>query len=158
MAATEKRGSAGPRAIAGQVERLTRPALAKRGLAGAAIVAEWPAIVGPALASQTCPLRIAWPRGEAGEGTLHLRVASGAMAMQLQHLEPQVLDRINGFFGYRAVGRLAISQGPLPRQRSAPRPPPRQAPPEEVERRLESVGDGELKAALAALGRWVLAK
>lgn len=158
MGPEDKRGSAGPRAIAGHIERLTKPALAKRGLAGAAIVAEWPVIVGPTLAAQTCPLRIAWPRSEAGEGTLHLRVASGAMATQLQHLEPLVLERVNGFFGYRAIARLAISQGPLPRPRKPPKPPSRQAPPDEVERRLAAVDDPELKAALAALGKWVLGK
>lgn len=158
MGPQDKRGAAGPRAIAGQVERLTRPALAKRGLAGAAIIAEWPAIIGATLAEQTCPLRIVWSRGEAGDGVLHLRVASGAMATQLQHLEPLVLERINGFFGYRAVARLAISQGPLPRRRPPPRPPARQAAPAEVERRLAGVGDPEVKQALAALGRWVLGK
>src|SRR3546814_3159567 len=29
-------------------------------------------------------------------------------------LEPLVLERINSFFGYRAVARLVLQQGPLP--------------------------------------------
>lgn len=154
----EKRGSAGPRAIAGALDKLTRPALARRGLAGAAVISEWAAIVGPAMARYTCPQRIVWPRDKAGDGTLHLRVASSALATELQHLQPQLLERINGFFGYRAVARVSISHGPLPRRPSPPKPPPRLAPPEEVERRLAAVENPDLKAALAGLARWVLAK
>lgn len=154
----EKRGSAGPRAIAGQIERLTRPALSKRGLADAAVVAEWAAIVGPAMAQYTCPLRITWPRDNAGEGTLHLRVSSSALATELQHLQPQMLERINGYFGYGAVARVAITHGPLPRPRPRVTPPQRQAPPEQVERSVAAVENPDLKAALASLGKWVLAR
>lgn len=151
-----RRGGAGPRAIAGDIARLTRPALGRRGFAQAGIIAEWPAVVGPVLAANTCPLKIVFPRGERGDGTLHLRVASGALATELQHLEPQLLERINGHFGYRAVARLAITQGPLPR-RSPPKPPPAPlADAEEVERRVAAVADPEVKEALARLGRFVL--
>jgi hypothetical protein len=158
MQKEQKRGSAGPRAIAGTIDKLTRPALARRGLAGAAVVAEWGSIVGPAMARYTCPLRIVWPRDKAGEGTLHLRVSSSALATELQHLQPQLLERINGFFGYCAVARLAISHGPLPRRPAPPKPPPRLASPQEVERRLAAVDNPDLKAALAGLAKWVLAK
>ena len=154
----EKRGGAGPRAIAGEIERLTRPTLSKRGLAGADVVAEWAAIVGPAMAQYTCPLRITWPRDNAGEGTLHLRVASSPLATELQHLQPQILERINSFFGYGAVARVAISHGPLPRPRPRAKPPQPQARPEDVERSVAAVADPDLKAALARLGKWVLAR
>lgn len=150
------RGGQGPRAIAGEVERLTRPALGRRGFAEAGVIAEWPNIVGPVLAVHTCPLRIAFARGERGDGVLHLRVANGALATELQHLEPQLLERVNGHFGYRAVARLAISQGPLPR-RPKPKPPaPPPADPAVVERAVAGVDDPEMKEALARLGAFVL--
>ncbi len=153
----DRRGGAGPQAIAASIGRLTRPALAKRGFAEAGVIAEWPSIVGSVLAAHTCPLKIVFPRGERGDGALHLRVASGAMATQLQHLEPLIIERINVYFGYRAVARLAMSQGPLPRRRK-PKPQAAPAAAEEVEERLGAVDDAELKAALTGLGRWVLAR
>ena len=38
------------------------------------------------------------------------RSPSPQPATELQHLEPQVLERINGFFGYAAVKRLRLIQ------------------------------------------------
>lgn len=150
------RGGPGPRAIAGEVERLTRPALGKRGFAEAAVIAEWPSIVGSVLAARTCPLKIVFPRGQRGDGVLHLRVANGAFATELQHLEPQVLERVNGHFGYRAVARLALSQGPLPRQAKPKPPAPPPADPAVVERAVADVADPEVRQALARLGAFVL--
>lgn len=156
MSEDEKRGGLGPRAIAGQIEGLTRRTLARRGLAGAAVVTEWETIVGSAMAQHTYPLRITWPRDKEGEGTLHIRVASSPLSTQLQHLQPQILEKINGFFGYCAVGRIALSHGPLPRPIPRAKPPVHQASAEVVERSVSIVEDPELKAALASLGKWVL--
>ncbi len=152
-----RRGGAGPKAVAAEIERLTRPAIGRRGFAEAGVITEWPAIVGPALAAQTCPLKITRAGGESPSGTLHLRVASGAMAMQLQHLEPLVIERVNGYFGYRAIDRLAITQGPLPRRKPA-KPKPQPADPAAVAPAVATVSDPALKEALAELGRWVLGR
>lgn len=152
----EKRGSAGPRAIAETTARLTRRSMGKRGFTEAALIAEWPSVVGSMLGSATLPLRIVFQRGERSGGTLHIRVASGAMATQLQHQEPLIVQRINGYFGYGAIARLAISQGPVAR-RQVRRPPaaPDLTPQQELQltHRLTGIDDPELKAALAALGR-----
>jgi hypothetical protein len=64
------------------------------------------------MAARTAPIKLAFPRGQATLGTLHVRV-TGPFALELQHLTPQVIERINGFFGYAAVGRLALIQGPV---------------------------------------------
>lgn len=160
-AAQPKRGGAGPRAVGEMTERLTRRPLGKRGFAAAALIAEWPAIVGAVLAATTLPLKIAYPPGERAGGGLHIRVASGAMATQLAHLEPLLLQRINGHFGYGAVARLVITQGPVPRR------PPRRIPAEPcldaqaeaaLGEKLATVEDPELKAALASLGRHLAAR
>jgi hypothetical protein len=80
---------------------------------------------------------------------------SGALALELQHLEPQVLERINGYFGYRAVGRLKIYQGPVPGP-PTPHPPPAPPPTAEAEAEigdlLSSVEDDGLREALRGLG------
>jgi len=139
------------------VARVTRQPLGRRGFAEAGLIAEWAAVVGPVLARHTCPSRIAYRKGTRGDGTLHVRVASGAMAMELQHLEPIVLERVNAYFGWRAVAKLAIAQGPLP-ERKAKRPPPptpAEAVPPAMSERLALVEDEELRAKLEALARFI---
>ncbi|HVI50981.1 MAG TPA: DciA family protein [Candidatus Sulfotelmatobacter sp.] len=157
----EKRGGAGPRAVAEVTGRLTRKPLGKRGFAEGALVAGWPAIVGAMLGQHTLPLKIVFPPTERVGGVLHVRVASGALATQLQHLEPLIVQRINGHFGYGAVSRLHMVQGPLPPRRiSKPPPPPDLTPAaaHALEGSLSKVADPELKTVLERLGRHVLAK
>lgn len=157
----EKRGGAGPRAVAEVTGRLTRKPLGRRGFTESALVSGWPAIVGAMLGQYTLPLKIVFPPTERVGGVLHVRVASGALATQLQHLEPLILQRINGHFGYGAVSRLHMIQGPLPPRRiSRPPPPPVLTGSEEqsLNRSLAAVDDPDLKAALQRLGRYVLAK
>lgn len=158
-----RRGGA-PRALAGTVAGITKPLLASRGFAQAAVIGEWPAIVGKALAEHTWPERIAFAGGGRTGGTLHLRTDGGALATELQHLAPQLIERVNGYFGYRAVARLKLIQG-TPRAPRA-RPAPTRAHPlpltpseeEELARRLDGVADEALRAALAGLGRALMGK
>ena len=102
----------GMRAVGAAVARITAPAFRKRGFAEAGILTDWPHIVGSQLASQTEPEKLSFARGTRVDGTLQVRV-SGAWATELQHLAPQVIERVNSYFGYRAVDRLAILQAPL---------------------------------------------
>jgi hypothetical protein len=160
MEANDRRRHA-PRAIAESVDRLTRPLFARRGFAGGAIVRDWATIVGPALATHTLPERILYPDRGRSDGTLHLRVANGALAMEIQHLAPVLIERINGYFGYSAVAQIKVFQRPLPERPPAPPPAVRPLIPAE-ERRLSGslapVGDDDLRQALEALGRAVLGR
>ncbi|WP_254434946.1 DUF721 domain-containing protein [Magnetospirillum sp. UT-4] len=145
--------------IAVPAERVTRPAFGRHGFAGAALVVDWPAIVGSAVAAHTLPLRIKFPPKERTGGTLEVKVASSAFATELQHLEPLILERINGYFGWQAVARLKLRHGPLPKRAAAAAPPPPDA--EAAERlagTLARVDDPDLRAALERLGRHVLRK
>jgi hypothetical protein len=153
-----ERRRGGLRALAGEVPRIAAPVLGKRGFAGAQLVAEWASVVGPALADKISPDRLNFPRGERRDGTLRLRVAAG-MALDVQHCSPLILERINGFFGYRAVARLVLVQGPPVR---SPRPaPPRPRPLTAAERaaldhRLAAIAAPELREALRRLGESVI--
>ena len=141
-------------AIAVPSERVTRPVFGRHGFAGGALVVDWPAIVGSAVASHTLPIRIRFPPKERAEGTLIVKVDSGAFALEVQHLEPLILERINGYFGWKAVARLKLMQGPLP---EAPRKagPAASEPVADAGRdaRLAEVEDPELREALTRLGR-----
>jgi hypothetical protein len=140
--------------LAATLPRVTRKALGRHGLAEAGLVADWIAIVGPDIANRSLPLRLAFPSGDRRNGTLHVRV-SGSLSLELQHLEPVIIERINGYFGYSAVRRLKILQGPVPRK---PEPPPTvdHAAPvvaEAIDSEVVSVSDDRLRDALAGFGR-----
>jgi hypothetical protein len=157
----QDRGSAGPRAIAEWTMRLAGRSLGKRGFTETALITDWPAIVGPALATGTLPLKIVFAGGARSNGTLHVRVANGALGLEIQHLEPLMLQRVNGHFGYGAVSRLAISQGPVPPRPVRRLPPaPSLDPVAEqcVARQCAAVDDPDLRAALTALGRRLAAR
>lgn len=147
----------GPRALAPTVAKLLRPALARRGFAALSIVERWGDIVGPLLAARTMPERIAFPPGKREDGTLHLRVDGGALALELQHAEALILERINGHFGYRAVTRLRLIQRPMPERLRLPRANPVPDAPADplLTDRLAVIADDDLRAALARLGQAV---
>ncbi len=156
--ATVKRHQ-GVRAIGATVEKLTKPIFGRRGFDEAAVITDWPAIIGGMLAEKTRPERIAYAGRARTEGTLHLRLASSALAPELQHLENQLVERINTYFGYRAVGRIRIIHGPIATPDEEPAPERRRLDPAETEdlrARLRPIGDADLKSALEDLGREIL--
>jgi len=135
--------------------------LGKRGLGEAHLLAEWTTVVGEALARETLPMKLSFGHGGGRKnGVLKLRVSSSA-ALSIQHREPQIIERINGFFGYAAVGRLALVQGPLPERTSAgPRAsrPLTETETAELAERVSQVPDPGLKSALTRLGAAILAE
>jgi hypothetical protein len=128
----------------------------KQGFAARELVTRWAEIAGPEVAAHSEPLKIQWPRPVEGQqqepATLVLRV-EGPMALEIQHASDAILQRVNRFFGWSAVGRLALRQAPLSRRdrRSAPRAPDPTAV-AKVAESLSAVEDEELRAALARLG------
>jgi hypothetical protein len=131
-------------------------AYAKQGFAARELVTRWAAIIGPDLSAHCEPLKMQWPRPVEGQpvepATLVLRV-EGPMALEIQHASDVILQRVNRFFGWSAVGRLALRQGPLSRRgrpRPSSAPDPRQV--EQIAQTLTAVEDDELRAALARLG------
>jgi hypothetical protein len=146
--------------VAVPADRVTRPVFGKHGFASGALVLDWPAIVGSAVASHTLPLRIRFPPKERSGGTLEIKVASSAFATEIQHLEPLVLDRINGYFGWAAVARIKLRHGPLPQKKPLQPPPPQPSAEQaaHLAKTLEKVEDPELRAVLERLGRHIVAK
>jgi hypothetical protein len=131
-------------------------AYAKQGFAARELVTRWTEIIGPELSAHCEPLKMQWPRPVEGQpqepATLVLRV-EGPMALEIQHASDVILQRVNRFFGWSAVGRLALRQGPLSRhERPRPSPPPDPREVEQIAQTLTSVEDDALRAALARLG------
>jgi hypothetical protein len=131
-------------------------AFAKQGFAARELVTRWAEIAGPEIAAYSEPLKMQWPRPVEGQpqepATLVLRV-EGPMALEIQHSSDVILQRVNRFFGWSAVGRLALRQAPLSRRE---RPKPARAPDPtavaKIAETLSAVEDEELRAALARLG------
>lgn len=145
----------GIRSLAATLPPITAPIFKTRGFAEAGILTDWPAIVGEMLGRRTAPERIAFARSSKRDGILHV-VCESAFAPELQHLAPQVIERINGYFGYPAVAQLKILHGQVPqtaRKRAAPLKPPDSAPYQDA-----SIKDDDLRASLARLGAAIGAK
>jgi hypothetical protein len=131
-------------------------AFAKQGFAARELVTRWAEIAGPEIAAYSEPMKMQWPRPVEGQpqepATLVLRV-EGPMALEIQHSSDVILQRVNRFFGWSAVGRLALRQAPLSRRE---RPKPARAPDPaavaKIAETLSAVEDEELRAALARLG------
>ena len=160
MSVKQKRGGA-PKTLAQQVGKISKPIFGGRGFADSAIVNDWPVIAGEHLAGHTLPERIVYPEGRKNKGALHLRIDNGGLALELKHLEPVMVEKINAYFGFAAVERLHIIQGPLPERPKDDRPPPR--PLSEIEEKgllscLSDVEDDDLHRALEDLGRAILGK
>ncbi len=137
---------------------LVSPALRRKGFAQAEVVTRWPQIVGPDLAAFTVPIGLRFPRHDRMGATLFVRCES-AFAPLLSHKAPRIMEKVNGFFGYQAVSKLEVKQGPLRRQ-ARRQPLEKQALPKEKAAHLVSlVGEGELsplREAVKSLGEFVL--
>lgn len=148
-----KKGKARP--LADLVGGALQSAFARQGFAAVDVVSHWEDIVGPELAARTEPIRLVWPRREDPDssGTLTVRV-EGVYALELQHLAPIVIERVNRYFGWACVGRISIRQGPVVKRTRRPDLPlePAAETVAEVERELGEFEDEELKSALARLG------
>jgi hypothetical protein len=151
-----------PRPLAEFAGAALSEALKRQGFASAEIVARWSEIAGPEIAAHSEPIKINWPRSpdEAAPepATLVLRV-EGPAAIEIQHQSALILERINRFFGWRAIGRIALRQAPL-RRREAPPPP---APPDaaaaaRIAASLPQIEDEFLRQALGRLGAAVKGK
>ncbi len=147
----------GTRAVASLLPRVTAKVLGKRGFGHAGLVTDWSEIVGADVARWVVPERLSFPRGARTGATLQVRVA-GAAALEVQHAAPSILDRINHYLGHAAVARLAIRQGPVPAlaqmvERTEGAGPATPAQSAWVEARLSALPEGDLRAALAGLGR-----
>jgi hypothetical protein len=135
---------------------------ARQGFASRELVTRWTEIAGEEIAAHSQPMKVQWPRpvGDAPPepATLVLRV-EGPMALEIQHQSNVILERVNRFLGWQAVGRLALRQAPLTRpEKRAARAGPDPAKVAEIAETLAAVEDDALRSALARLGASLGAK
>lgn len=134
------------------IDKLVTPISQRQGFARAAILLDWPKIVGANMQQFCQPIKVTFAPNQRSHGKLHVRVPS-AMAQQVTYLEPMILERINSYFGYSAVSRLILHQQPVFKFETVdvlPKPP---MAPELPPVKVDIPGHPELAEALGKLGR-----
>jgi hypothetical protein len=165
MSQTQRKGfgKSGARAIGSFVAKALDPAARARGFATTALLSDWPAIVGRELAQFTMPDRVLWPRrrdeeaddkpkkGHRADGaTLVLRI-EGPRAIEVQHRAGQILERVNSYFGYRAVTEMRFLQAPIAHAAKPPQAPKGPFPTYTLPKSA-GIEDAGLRRALSRLG------
>jgi hypothetical protein len=143
------------RAIADLMPEVGRTAFRRFGFVQSSVVTRWPEIVGPRHAKVCAPESIRFPPGEKSEGILELVVVP-AHAPIIQHVIPEIIDRVNRFFGYKAVARVKLRQGEVKQpvaNETRTAPPSLKPIPMELGDSLRDIGDPELRAVLESLAR-----
>ena len=147
----------GPARLGLFTQRLVKPVFKSRGLMEGKIITHWPQIVGEKFAHMSFAEKITFPKGKRSEGTLHLNVTSSG-ALLFQYAQDLILERVNTFFGYKALSKLRMIHG-LTVQGEAKMPsPPKILTGEEkawLEKQIEGIEDIELRAYLQKLGEAV---
>jgi len=145
----ESRFVHGPRPLGALLPRVTRPAFKRNNPASAQILADWEAIVGPKVAAMTMPRRL-------DRGVLTIACA-GPTAMDLHYVGIELINRINTHLGGQPVHSLKFTQAGMPRKSHDAVPKPPEAV-READEAVAGLPDGDLKSALAALGRVVIGR
>jgi hypothetical protein len=146
--------SSRPRPLADLLRDCLHETFAKQGFASAELVTRWTDIIGPEIAAHAEPLKIQWPRGDHAAtepATLVLRV-EGPTAVEIQHLAGVIVERVNRFFGWHAIGRIALRQAPLARREPKIAAPLNQEVMQSIAASLPDIADDDLRQALARLG------
>ena len=125
-----QKGGSAAKAIGAYVANMLDPIARARGFAITSLLSEWPAVVGEELARFTAPEKVVWPRrsedGEAAspqsawrtDGAILVLKVDGPRAIEVQHRAEQILERVNIYFGYRAIAQLRFLQAPVPKAKS----------------------------------------
>ena len=142
------------RAIADLMPEVGRTAFRRFGFVQSSVVSRWPEIVGARHARVCAPESIRFPPGAKRDGILQLVVVP-AHAPLITHVIPEIIERVNRFFGYDAVARVKLRQGEVtpPPDTARPTPPSLRPIPLELGESLRDIGDPELRAVLESLAR-----
>jgi len=151
----ERPRGGGARPISELMPEVGRTAFRRFGFVQSSVVTRWPEIVGERHARVCMPEAIRFPPGEKSDGILQLLVVP-AHAPMISHVIPEIISRVNRFFGYNAVSRVKLRQGAVqpPAAKERPTAPPSLRPiPFELGDSLRDIGDPELRTVLESLAR-----
>lgn len=145
--------------IAELANGIVDPVLARRAGINTALLGSWDEIVGEDFAECTRPEKIAWARRAGAEeggyqpGVLTI-ACEGARALFLSHAQGELIQRINGFFGFPAVHQIRIVQKPvsMASRRSRTPPPLKGEAARKLDAMMEGIEGDKLREAVKRLG------
>lgn len=141
------------------LHKWVQPAFKRRGFVEHRIITHWPEIIGHTLVLYCAPKRVFFSSKEKVDGTLVVEVFNSALATELQHMEPTIIDKIASYFGYNAVSRIKIIQNIKATETlSSPRlntPKVSKKRMELLEEQTSNISDPELKKRLMSLGQLI---
>ena len=143
-----RRGHA--RACGDLIGDITGTTFKRFGFIQGAVVSRWPEVVGERFERVSTPQSVRFPAGKKAGGTLTLAV-DGAHAPLIQHLGPLIIERVNRFFGYEAVLKIAFRQGRAAKAKPNPSRPVSAQIPGELGEGLRQIADPELRTVLESL-------
>lgn len=89
--------------------QLSDAAFKKKAKAESEILTRWPVIVGSDIAGKTLPRKISFARNN--EKTVLVLDVSNSDALEIQHMEPVILEKISSYFGFRIIEKIKLVQG-----------------------------------------------
>ncbi len=158
-----KRPYGNPVPVSDLATAILDPVLRKRAGISIGLVQSWEEIAGPRLAGRSRPEKIQWPRrmheDDPFEPAVLVIACEGTAALHLQHETGEIINRVNAFLGFNAIGRIRIVQKPVLSEKARPRPVLRPLTTAEKAKLSDTVGkieDDGLRASLERLGATIL--
>ena len=169
--AAPRRYGKGFRHASETVRKSVDQVVGKKGFAESEVLLRWPEIAGEALAATCRPVKVHYGANRNLGATLIVQADSGH-APEVTHLAPKIIERVNQFYGYRAINRMKVTQGTgygtAPTSNpgfaeaqtpfSGPDPGNRPKINREATDLASNIENPELRAALELMGSHVLAR
>ena len=160
---TEPKRTFVPKKIGDTLGKVNRSLSNKYGKTEFLILSKWPQIVGSFFAEHSEPDKISRLTEDFDEfdqpifkNFLHVRV-SPAAAVEFQHYKDTIIEKINSFFGYKAIADLRLQQNFIPKKKNdQPLKSERfEATDNEkklVKKEMQHIKDNELEKSIVNLG------
>ena len=133
---------------------LLKPLVERYGAAYVQVLLDWANIIGPRFADLSQVIHLKFQSNKKTEGILQIRCLSAAIPL-LQAQSPQIIDRINRYFGYNAVSQLRFQAGLVIKKmpgKIASLKPLKAESQTEIESIISTVSNDSLRDALKRLG------
>ena len=129
------------------------------GFAEDALIRQWREIAGEKLAHVTAPLRLSYGKEKGEKITILHLLVEGAVALEVQHQIPLLIEKLSIFYGHNKIARIALVQGrpgTPKKEKKVVEHPPDPAAIKQVETWTKAMKDQGLKKTLISLGAEVL--
>lgn len=157
-----------PSPLSAAIEQLADKIMGKDWRLYSTLLEHWKEIVGNEYAEVSSPAKIVpIPFGTTerdkkfpGAGVLHIKIPKG-LALEFSFLTEQIMQRVNGFFGYKAIERIVFepsygSESPYSYNEKEQKQASREEDLSEKISKISGIEDRELLLSLKSLGSAIL--